>query len=320
MRQAGRYLPEYRQLREGKSFEDMVQNPDVAKEITLQPIKRFDLDAAIIFSDILVPLYALDIGLEIKPGIGPVIAKTVTKPEDVQNINVLKPKEAYPYLLESIRKVKRELPNKTALIGFAGGPFTLASYLIEGKSTRDALKTKSFFENYTEHYHILLTALTEIVKEQLKSQVDAGAEVLQIFDSWAGFLSASYYQKMALPYTRILAEDPAFENIPIIHFGRGAGHLLPYFRETNVGCISVDTSLDMAYALQLLPNDTIIQGNLDPAVLFTNQKTISLKVWELLELTRSRSGYIFNLGSGIHKDTPVENVQTMVEIVQSFIR
>lgn len=320
MRQAGRYLPEYRKLREGKTFEDMVQNPDIAKEVTIQPIKRFDLDAAIIFSDILIPLYALDIGLEIKPGIGPIIERPIAKPEDISKLEMVYPKESYPYVFESIQKVKKELPNKTALIGFSGAPFTLASYLIEGKSTRDALKTKAFYMKYLDKYHSLLDFITEMLIHQLKVQVEAGAEVLQIFDSWAGFLSASTYEKIALPYTRKIIEDPAFKNIPIIHFARGSGHLLPNYLDTKADCISVDTSLDMTFALELIPKDIIIQGNLDPAILFTNKDFVNLKVSQMLELTRSKSGYIFNLGNGINKDTPIENVHEMVETVKAYIR
>ena len=320
MRQAGRYLPEYREVRKGKTFEDMVQNPDVAKEVTLQPINRFNLDAAIIFSDILVPLYALNCGLVIKPAQGPVIENPIKKPSDIDKLPQISPKEDFPYLAESIMKVKAELPNTTTLFGFSGAPFTVASYLLEGKSTRDALITKAFAYSNPEAYDKLLSFISDILIQQLKVQVEAGADVLQIFDSWANYFSPEQYEQFALPYTKKIIDSEFFKDVPIIHFAQGSGHLLPKYFKTGATGLSIDMSLDIASAMQKLPVKYPIQGNLDPAILLTNEKTVTQHVTNLLEKTKHKAGYIFNLGRGIDKDTPVENVQVMVDIVKSFNR
>ncbi len=320
MRQAGRYLPEYLEVKKNKNFEDLVQNPDTAFELTLQPIHRFDLDAAIIFSDILVPIYGLNRGLVIKPSVGPVIEKPIKNEEDIKELQQVDPKKDFPYLAESIRKVKKELSSDKTLIGFSGAPFTVASYLIEGKLTRDALKTKAFAFKYPEIYDKLLNFITEMLILQLSAEKEAGVEVLQIFDSWASTLSLQQYQKFALPYTQKIISSPLLQDIPKIHFAQGSGHLLRKFIQTKADCLSIDASSDMTAVLKNIPKKIAIQGNLDPAILFTTKEIVQKETNGLLKVMKNKHNYIFNLGRGIDKDTPIENVSAMVETVKNFTR
>ncbi|RMG38466.1 MAG: uroporphyrinogen decarboxylase [Methanobacteriota archaeon] len=238
MRQAGRYLPEYLSLREGKTFEQMVMDPNIASEITLQPIRRFDLDAAIIFSDILIPLYSMERGLEIKPGVGPVIEKPLALPEEVDELYHPVPKKDYPYLSQSIAQVRATIPEKW-LIGFSGAPFTLASYLIEGKSTRNALTTKVFAYKYPDAFAKLLDKLVSIVLQQLKAQIGAGVDMVQIFDSWAGFLSPTQYRDWILPSLHRIMEEI---EVPKIIYARGSSHLLAVLDTCNL--------MDLALTIQ----------------------------------------------------------------------
>ena len=319
MRQAGRYLPEYRKLRKGKTFEDMCQNPEFVTELTLQPIHRFQLDAAIIFSDILVPLYSLNRGLSIQPNKGPIITNPIRNKSDIHQLRIPDPKEDFPYLQESITKVRKELTD-IALIGFAGGPFTLASYLIEGKSTKDGLITKAYAWKYPKAFATLMNLLVEAIIRQLTVQVEAGVDIIQVFDSWAGYLSLNQYKSLALPFTKRIFASKELSQIPRIHYARGAGHLLEGFLATGATTISVDTSLDFETNLSLIPTKYSFQGNLDPAVLHTSPKIVHQRVKKLLETTQRRSGYIFNLGKGIDKNASLENVETMINTVRSFKR
>jgi uroporphyrinogen decarboxylase len=318
MRQAGRYLPEYLELRKNKTFEDMVQNPDIACEITLQPIKRFDLDAAIIFSDILVPIYSLHRGLIIKPSQGPIIENPIRNENDIDKLQQVTPKEDFPYLGESIKKVKQSLTKNTTLIGFSGAPYTIASYLIEGKSTRDGLKTKAFAYRHPESYKKLLNFISDMLILQLEEEINAGAEVIQIFDSWANTLSPMQYQKMALPYTQKILQSKPLQDIPKIHFALGSGHLLDSFTQTGANCLSIDVSSEMSNVMGKIPEDIGIQGNFDPAILFTNPKIVEKETLDLLEKVKDKKRYIFNLGRGIDKDTPLENVSAMILTVKSY--
>ncbi|OLS27049.1 MAG: Uroporphyrinogen decarboxylase [Candidatus Heimdallarchaeota archaeon LC_3] len=317
MRQAGRYLPEYLELRKGKTFEEMCQTPEIAKEITVQPINRFDLDAAIIFSDILVPIYSMNLGLSIKPGIGPEIEEPIRKPEDIKNLTLPDPKRDYPYLEESINLVKKDLNGK-ALIGFSGAPFTLASYLIEGKSTRDALVTKAFALTYPDSFHYLMKFLVKTVVTQLQVQINAGVDVIQLFDTWAGHLSQHDYNQWVLPYTTEVLQSDLLSSVPSIHFARGAGHLLNSFVSNGATALSIDTSLDLKTASKMIPDDIAIQGNLDPATLLSSPKVVEREVDKILIQIEEKNGYIFNLGKGIDKSSPLENVQAMINTVRSY--
>ncbi len=317
MRQAGRYLPEYREFREGKTFEQMAMTPENAAEVTLQPIRRYDLDAAIIFSDILVPLYGMDRGLEIVPLKGPILENPVKNPEDVKSLKRTTPKEDFPYLKESIQLVRKEVPDK-ALFGFAGAPFTLASYLIEGKSTRNALLTKSFAYNHPDEFFTLLSTLADIVIDQLQVQIDGGADIIQLFDSWAGFLSPHQYDEWILPHIRKIFAN--FNNTPNILYGRGSSHLLPIFKKSGARGISIDSTLNLVEARTLVGDNLVIQGNLDPAVLLTTPKMVEKQTMAVLENHQINKNprYIFNLAQGIDKTSKLENVEAMVNTVKEF--
>ncbi|MCG3218404.1 MAG: uroporphyrinogen decarboxylase [Candidatus Heimdallarchaeota archaeon] len=318
MRQAGRHLPEYMKIREKKNFEERAQTPEIAAEITLQPVRRYNIDAAIIFSDILIPLYGMERGLEIVPGVGPVIEKPIVSPDEIAELKKTSSKEDFPYIEESIKLVRKEIRNK-ALIGFAGAPFTLASYLIEGKSTRDALTTKAFAFNHPSEFKQLLQLLTEIVIDQLASQVKAGADAIQVFDSWAGFLSPAQYQEWGLPFVKQIFDN--FEEVPSIFYARGSNHLLPITTEIGAKGYSIDTTLSLTKAKEILGNK-VLQGNLDPAYLLTSPEVVERASLKILEeaATIGRSSYIFNLGTGVNKDSSIENVVRMVETVKKFKR
>jgi len=313
MRQAGRYLPEYRKLREGKTFEQMASTPDLAKEITLQPIRRFDLDAAIIFSDILIPLYSMERGLSIKPQIGPVLDRPLTDPLEVESLHIPRPELDFPYVVESIEMVREEIPDKW-FIGFAGAPFTLASYLIEGQSTRNALLTRKFAFEHEESFRTLLDLLAEIVLRQLRSQIDAGVNMVQIFDSWAGFLSADQYREWVLPSLKKVIEKL---DVPTMIYARGSSHLLEILSESGADGISIDGTLSLSKARGIVGAGKVLQGNLDPALLQTNTERVKREVMELLKQVDNQR-YIFNLAQGIDKSSSVACVASMVESVKSW--
>ncbi len=313
MRQAGRYLPEYLSLREGKTFEQMVMDPNIASEITLQPIRRFDLDAAIIFSDILIPLYSMERGLEIKPGVGPVIEKPLALPEEVDELYHPVPKKDYPYLSQSIAQVRATIPEKW-LIGFSGAPFTLASYLIEGKSTRNALTTKVFAYKYPDAFAKLLDKLVSIVLQQLKAQIGAGVDMVQIFDSWAGFLSPTQYRDWILPSLHRIMEEI---EVPKIIYARGSSHLLAVLDTCNPDGFSIDNSISLQTARKIVGDHKVLQGNFDPAILQTTPRLVRENLKQLLgKIDNPR--YIFNLAQGIDKNSMLDCVHEMVTTVKNW--
>ncbi len=305
MRQAGRHLPEYMKLRERYSFEERSQTPELAAEITLQPVLRYDVDVAIIFSDILIPVYAMDRELKIIPEKGPIIGKPVT-PESVFTLPDIN-RNDYSYLPESIRIVRKELPNK-AIAGFSGAPFTIASYLIEGKSTRDALQTKKFALMYPKEYDALLNYISDIIAEQLNSQIDAGADFVQIFDSWALYLGYNQFEKWSLPYLNKIINKVT--DAPIIYYSRGSAHILPHVVKLRFDGYSVDNTISLNDSKTLIDN-RVLQGNLDPAYLLSTPELITNS---LNSLPTNR--YIFNLSTGINRNTPVENV----EFLSNYLR
>ncbi|MFW9930661.1 MAG: uroporphyrinogen decarboxylase [Candidatus Thorarchaeota archaeon] len=318
MRQAGRYLPEYQEVRKSKTFEEMIQNPEIVSEVTLQPVKRFDLDAAIIFSDILVPFYYINRNLKILPEKGPVLENPLRNPKEINTLPIINPEEDYPYLKESIRKVKNDLPKNKSLIGFSGAPFTLASYLIEGKSTKDAFLTKIFALKYPNEYDALLTYISDIIISQLEAQVLAGVDIVQIFDSWALYLTPDQYHRFAFPYTKRIISSPRLSNIPKIHFAQGTAHLIDHFINTKPEVLSLDSNYLIKTAVKKIPSHIAVQGNLDPAYLLSNKNLVRKETNHLLNTVKTKNNYIFNLGKGIHKDTPVENVQEMVDTIKEY--
>ena len=310
MRQAGRYLPEYRELRRDRDILQAVREPEVAVELTLQPLRRMPLDAAIVFADIMVPIEAVGVGVRIEPGVGPVVDDPIRNEAGVARLRALEPETDEPHALEAIRLLRKELT--VPLIGFAGGPFTLASYLVEGGPSRDQARTKAMMLEAPATWAALMDALAGIARAHLLAQIGAGAQAVQLFDSWAGALSPDDYEASVLPWSRRVLEDlPA----PSIHFGLGTGELLALMREAGADAIGVDWRVPLDRAWERVGPDRAIQGNLDPAVCTASWDAVERAATGVLERAAMREGHIFNLGHGVLPNTPVENLQRLVEQV-----
>ncbi len=318
MRQAGRYLPEYRRIRKKISFIEMCKNPEIAAEVTLQPLRRFELDAGIIFADILLPLEKLNVGLHFTEDNGPKIKKPVRTKKDVDKLKVIPPEENTPYLFEAIRIVKRELNGKVPLIGFSGAPFTLASYLIEGGHSQNYLQTKKLMLTTPEVWNKLMEKLTLIVLNYLLAQVDAGAEALQVFDSWVGCLSPSEYRAFVLPFMKKLFNGLKARDVPVIHFSTGTSGMIELIREAGGDVIGIDWKLTIDSAWNRIGYDRAIQGNLDPAVLLAPPEVLKRETMDILKRVNRRRGHIFNLGHGILPATPIDNVKVLIDTVHEF--
>ncbi len=317
MRQAGRYLPEYRALREGNTMLQMVMTPELACEVTLQPLRRFALDAGIIFADILTPLIGMGAQLEFRKGEGPVIDNPVRTRADVDRLRVPHPAESVGYTLEAIKLVVRELGGRIPLIGFCGAPFTLASYLIEGQSPGDLQHTKALMVGESETWHVLQSKLTELSAEYLLAQVEAGCEALQIFDSWLGYVGPREYDLFVEPYLRSLVEQVRSRtDVPIVFFATGVAGLLPRLAKLNVSAFGVDWRISLAQARGLLGRELALQGNLDPQILTGDWAYVESSVRAILEDAGDIKSHIFNLGHGILPHTPVENVERLVALVK----
>ena len=321
MRQAGRYLPEYRQLRERYAMLELIRAPELAVEVTLQPLRRFELDAAIIFADILPPLIGMGIELEFAKGEGPVIHNPVRDRAGVEALRVPSAEENVPFTLEAIRLARRELDGTAPLIGFSGAPFTLASYLIEGGSSRTYLLTKGLMYREPDTWHMLMDKLARLVGDYLQAQARAGAQAVQLFDSWAGCLSPADYRQYVLPYTRQALAALQGGDTPVIHFSTGTAGIvlgapdLP--REAGASVIGVDWRVDLDVAWELLGYDLAIQGNLDPVALFASRDELERQAARVLAQAGGRPGHIFNLGHGILPETPPENVAALIDFVHA---
>jgi len=315
MRQAGRYLPEYREIRKGHTMLEAVCNPQLAAEITLQPIRRFGFDAAILFSDLTVMFTKMGAPFQIVEGTGPVVEHPIRTEADVDRLRTIQTQEDLPYVLESIRLIKSQLDRP--IIGFTGAPFTLAAYLIEGGPSKDHRRTRSMMLDAPHWWHRLMELLSQNVTDFLAAQIQAGADAVQVFDSWIGVLDEATYREFVLPHMK-----PIFERLqpmaPVIHFGTGTSELLPVMQEAGGSVIGVDWRLSLSKAAAKL-RPTPLQGNLDPAVLLTNPQVIRQRVQDCLSQGRRLPGHIFNLGHGIFPETPIEHVQTLVETVQESI-
>jgi uroporphyrinogen decarboxylase len=320
MRQAGRSLPEYRALRAGTAMLQACQDPDLITEITLQPVRRHGVDAAILFSDIVLPLVVAGIDLEIKPGIGPVIATPVRSVADVDALPDLEP-DRLAFLETAVRRLVAEL-GATPLIGFAGAPFTLATYLIEGGPSKEHARTKAFMYAEPEAWSRLLDKLAISAAVFLRAQVDAGASAVQLFDSWAGVLSARDYAERVLPHSRAvfdgLGDRTAGErDVPRIHFGVGTGELLPLIGDAGADVVGVDWRLPLDEAARRAPGRSL-QGNLDPAVLLADPATVEREVRRVVAEGRAARGHIFNLGHGVLPDTDPGVLTRVVELVHEL--
>jgi uroporphyrinogen decarboxylase len=313
MRQAGRYMKAYRDIREKHSLMDMFKNPDLAAEITLQPVNAFSVDAAIIFADILLPLEGMGIGFEFAPG--PVIRNPIRSAADVEAMRIADPQEDLGYVLKGLQYVRKEIDGKVPLIGFAGAPFTLASYAIEGGSSSDYLRTKDLMYRNPASWDLLMTKFSDTILAYLKAQVGAGAQVVQLFDSWAGCLSPTDYQSHVLPYTQKIFKSLRKEGIPSIHFGTGTAGLLPLISEAGGDVVGVDWRVSLNGAWKSISTHAGIQGNLDPAALMAPLSVLMHKAADVLEEAGGRPGHIFNLGHGILPSTPEDSVKALADFV-----
>ncbi len=319
MRQAGRYMAEYRTLREQYSILEIIKTPDLATEVTLQPIKAFNLDAAIIFADILPVLEGMGLQLEFVKGDGPVIHNPLRTAVDVEALAVPPAEEALGFTLQAIEQVRQELAGRVPLIGFSGAPFTLASYAIEGGGSRNYVRAKSLIYNQPNVWHTLMEKLATVVGHYLRAQAAAGAEALQLFDSWVGALSPADYREYVLPHSRRVIEIARREqDVPLIHFGTDTAGMLPLIKEAGGEVIGVDWRIDLAEAWTILGDDVAVQGNLDPVVLFGPVSEIKKQAARILESVKGKSGHIFNLGHGILQHTPVEHVAALIDFVHEY--
>jgi uroporphyrinogen decarboxylase len=314
MRQAGRYLPEYRALRERFGFLELCKNPEAAAEVTLQPVRRFDVDAAILFADILLVLEPMGVGLRFAKGDGPVIDRPVRSAEDVQRLLPVDPLDAVPFVFETARIVRRELDGKVPLIGFAGAPFTVASYVVEGGASRDYLHTKGLMYREPESWHALMRRLTDVTVRYLNAQIAAGAQAVQLFDSWVGVLSPDDYRAFVLPHTRAVIRGIS-PHVPVIHFGTGTATLLPLMREAGGDVIGLDWRVDLDEAWTRLGTDVAVQGNLDPAALLAEPTELRRRAGAILARAGGRPGHIFNLGHGVHQQTSPDHVAALIDFV-----
>ncbi|MFT7542637.1 MAG: uroporphyrinogen decarboxylase [Gammaproteobacteria bacterium] len=316
MRQAGRYLPEYRAIREGHDFLEMVHTPELAAEVTLQPIRRFGMDCAVIFSDILVPPAAMGLGVRFEEGRGPVMEPTVRSGADVDRLTTFDAEEATGFVRDAIRLVRADLGMERAILGFCGAPYTVASYVIEGGSSRNFENAKRLMFGEPAVFSRLLERIVEAQIPYLAMQVNAGADVLQIFDSWVGGLSAADYRRHVLPHTTRLISAAKENGVPVIHYGNGVGHLLEVLLETGADVLSIDWRVDPAEAIARTEGRVALQGNMDPCVLFAPPDVVRRETERVLDAFSDAPGYIFNLGSGILPKTPVVSMETVFEVLK----
>jgi uroporphyrinogen decarboxylase len=313
MRQAGRSLPEYRAVREGLGMLESCLRADVVAEVTMQPVRRYGVDAAILFSDIVLPLKAAGVDLDIQPGVGPVVADPIRTEADIDRIPLLDPAAVAP-VTDAITNLVTEL-GSTPLIGFAGAPFTLASYLVEGGPSRDHARTKALMYGDENTWHRLADRLAQIAVTFLRAQVDAGVSAVQLFDSWAGTLSAEDYTRYVLPHSRTVLAGVA--GVPRIHFGVGTGELLGLMAEAGADVVGVDWRVPLDEAVKRLPAGIAVQGNLDPAAVFAPWPAVAERARDVLRRGAAAEGHVFNLGHGVLPETDPDVLARLVELVHA---
>jgi uroporphyrinogen decarboxylase len=317
MRQAGRSLPEYLALREGTAMLDACMDPDMVVEITLQPVRRYGVDAAIFFSDIVLPLKAVGVDLDIKPGVGPVVARPVRTLADVEAIEDLTA-DHVPYITQAVRGLVGELGG-TPLIGFAGAPFTVASYLVEGGPSKEHARTKAMMFGAPEVWDALMTKIAGIAATYRRVQVEAGASAVQLFDSWAGALTPADYRAQVMPHSaRVLAAAGEL-GVPRIHFGVGTSNLLGLMGQAGADVVGVDWRTPLEDAIPLV-GDKVVQGNLDPTLVFAPTDVMTARAGEVIEAGRAAKGHIFNLGHGVIPSTDPDQLKRLTEFVQAYPR
>ncbi len=316
MRQAGRSLPEYRTARGDLGMLESCLRPEVVVEITMQPVRRYGVDAAILFSDIVLPLKAAGVDLDIKPGVGPVIAQPIRTARDVAALPQLDPGQV-DAVADAVRGLVDEL-GTTPLIGFAGAPFTLASYLVEGGPSRDHVHTKALMYGDEDTWHALAGRLAEVAATFLRVQIEAGADAVQLFDSWAGALSAADYERYVLPHSRTVLESVrAVADVPRIHFGVGTGELLGLMASAGASVVGVDWRVPLDEAVRRVPAGTAVQGNLDPATVFAPWPAVAERARDVLRRGHAAAGHVFNLGHGVLPETDPDVLAKLVDLVHS---
>jgi uroporphyrinogen decarboxylase len=317
MRQAGRSLPEYREIRRRHNLFEVCRRPELCAEVTLQPVRAHGVDAAVMFADIMLPVIGMGIDVELMESVGPVITEPIESLADGRRLVVTEPEEAVPFILEAVRIVRAELEPERALIGFCGGPFTVAGYLIEGKPTRDFLKTKQCMYGAPEVWHGLMEKLTETSIAYLAGQVRAGVDVIQLFDSWVGHLSVDDYREFVAPYSARILETL---DVPTIHFGTGTTHLLEDMAEAGGDVIGIDWRIPIDRAWDLAGHDRAVQGNLDPTLLLGDWERVERGAHAVLDAVDGRPGHIFNLGHGVLPATNPTDLGRIVELVHERTR
>jgi uroporphyrinogen decarboxylase len=316
MRQAGRYMKAYRDIREKYGLMEMFKKPDIATEITLQPVRAFEVDAAIVFADILLPLEAMGIGFEFAPG--PVIHNPIRTAADIEALHIADPEADLGYVLKTLQLVRAEINGKVPLIGFAGAPFTLASYAIEGGSSSNYLLTKNLMYSDKGAWDALMNKFSQSIVAFLKLQFRDGAQAVQLFDSWVGCLSPADYRDFVLPHTQNIFRELQKDGIPSIHFGTGTAGLLRLMAEAGGDIVGVDWRISLDSAWNCIRTGAGIQGNLDPAALLAPWPILKQKATAVLEQAGGRKGHVFNLGHGIHLSTPEDTVKALVDFVHEY--
>ncbi len=316
MRQAGRYLPEYMKIRRSVSgFLELCKTPKLSAQVTVQPVERLGVDAAILFSDILVPVEAMGVRLEFIEGEGPRLEYTVNSIADVEALKVPDPATTMDFVLETVRRVKEMLAGQVPLIGFSGAPFTLASYILEGGGSRHYLKTKTLMYTQPQVWHRLMERLTETVVSYLVAQVEAGADAVQLFDSWVGALAPADFREYVAPYTRRIVDEVKKTRVPFILFGTDTATLLDEMADMGADVVGVDWRIELSQAVKIIGGRASVQGNLDPCALFMPRDALEMRIEKILESGRKARGHVFNLGHGILPQTDPEMARFLVDTV-----
>lgn len=318
MRQAGRYLPQYKAVRANIDFLTLCKTPKLAAEVTLQPVDILGVDAAILFSDILIPVEAMGMRLEFSDKEGPILREPIRNKSAVEKLIIPDTEEDMPFVPETIKILRKELENKVPLIGFSGAPFTLATYMIEGGTSKNFLNTKKMMFQYSGAFNYLMEKLTDTILSYLSAQIKAGAQAVQIFDTWAGMLSPVEYKEFALPYVKKTISELKKEGVPVIYFVNDCAGILREVRKSGADVTGIDWRIDISDAIKRLGKKMVVQGNLDPCELFLPKEKLEERIKDILWKGESAKGHIFNLGHGVLPETPVENVIAMVEAVHKY--
>ncbi len=318
MRQAGRYLPAYQEVRGQTDFLTLCKTPELAAKVTIQPVDILGVDAAILFSDILIPIEAMGTGLAFVEKAGPVLDPPVRSEEDLESLRPIDPEADVPFVMETIRILRKELENKVPLIGFSGAPFTLATYLIEGGTSKTFVNTKRMLFESPELFKKVMDLLTQVTVSYLRAQIEAGAQAVQLFDTWAGALSREDYARHVLPHVKQIMDGLSDLGVPRIYFVFDGGHLLEEARGSGAEVLGLDWRTEISTAVSKLGKDVVLQGNLDPACLFMPEKELKERVYNILSQGREAKAHIFNLGHGIMPEAPAEKAKLLVDFVHEL--